>query len=73
MDLRLKLATLEQKYRTDMQMCNDQLTLDFKAYQAEPSNLDLRDSVRMLQGQIGVYECIIEQLSKINKEENTND
>lgn len=62
-----KIKELLLKYENDLNECNEQLTTDFSEYRSDPSNLDLRDSVRMLQGQIGVYECIIEQLRRILK------
>ena len=62
-----KIEGLLLKYENDLNECNEQLTTDFNEYRSDPSNLDLRDSVRMLQGQIGVYECIIEQLRRILK------
>lgn len=62
-----KIEELLLKYENDLNECNEQLTTDFSEYRSDPSNLDLRDSVRMLQGQIGVYECIIEQLRRILK------
>lgn len=62
-----KIEGLLLKYENDLNECNEQLTTDFSEYRSDPSNLDLRDSVRMLQGQIGVYECIIEQLRRILK------
>jgi len=62
-----KIEELLLKYENDLNECNEQLTTDFNEYRSDPNNLDLRDSVRMLQGQIGVYECIIEQLRRLLK------
>lgn len=63
--MQITLEELKTKYKEDYKVCDEQLTKDFEAYRAEPSNLDLRDSVRMLQGQLGVYECILEQLERL--------
>ena len=46
-------------------MCEEQYDKDVKAHYDDPSDLDLRDSVRMLQGQLGVYECILQQLERL--------
>lgn len=63
--MQITLEQLKAKYKADYELCNDQLTKDFATYRDDPSNLDMRDSVRMLQGQIGVYECILEQLERL--------
>lgn len=63
--LNITVEQLKAKYKADYELCNEQLTKDFEAYKDDPSNLDNRDAVRMLQGQIGVYECILEQLERL--------
>ena len=50
-----KIEELLLKYENDLNECNEQLTTDFSEYRSDPSDLDLRDSVRMLQGQIRAY------------------
>lgn len=60
----MTITELKSKYENDLAECNKQLTIEFDNYRQEPT-IDGRDAIRMLQGQIGAYECIVEQLSKM--------
>lgn len=63
-----KILGLLKKFQTDLNETEQALDKATEKYLKHTDDLDARDAVRLLMGQITAYECIVRQLERLKND-----